>query len=289
MDQAVWRTVSHTVLVILSILCILPFILLFTSSIAEETTIIRDGYTFFPKDISFDAYDYLIQNSKMIVRSYGVTIFVTVVGTTLSLLLMSMLAYPLSRRDLPLGKVFAFFVFFTVLFNGGLVPTYLMYTQLFGIKNTIFALIIPNLLMNGFYVFIMRTFFATTIPIDIVESASLDGAGEFRVFTSIIMPLSLPILATMGLFQTVNYWNDWFNGLIYLTDPKLFSLQNVLNQIITNVEFLAQDTNSRRTFAQLPTLTIRMAIAFIGIVPVLAAYPFFQRYLVRGIVIGAVK
>lgn len=289
MDQAVWRTVSHAVLLILSVLCILPFVLLFTSSITEETAILRNGYTFFPKAFSFDAYDYLIKNSKMIVRSYGVSILVTVIGTTFSLLFMSMLAYPLARRDLPLGKVFAFFVFFTVLFNGGLVPTYLMYTQLFGIKNTMFALIIPNLLMNGFYVFIMRTFFATTIPMDIIESAGIDGAGEFRVYTSIIMPLSLPILATMGLFQTVNYWNDWFNGLIYLTNPKLFSLQNVLNQIITNVEFLAQDTNASRTSAQLPTLTIRMAIAFIGIVPVLAAYPFFQKYLVKGIVIGAVK
>ncbi|MFJ5760885.1 carbohydrate ABC transporter permease [Neobacillus sp. NPDC093182] len=284
--------VSHIFLLILSIGSIIPFIILLSSSLSDETSILRDGYSFFPKEFSFAAYEYLLNNSSSIFRAYGITIFVTVSGTLASLAMTSFLAYALSRRDLPYRNVFAFFVFFTLLFNGGLVPTYLVYTQIFDVKNTIWALIVPGLLMNGFNVLLMRTFFITSIPEPIIESARMDGAGEFRTFFSIILPLSLPILATIGLLQTIIYWNDWFNGLIYITEPSLFSIQNMLNRMLSDIQFLATTnfgSNTSTAAAEIPTTGVRMAIAVIGVLPILIAYPFFQKYLVKGIALGSVK
>ncbi|WP_342047960.1 carbohydrate ABC transporter permease [Bacillus sp. OTU530] len=284
--------ISHSFLMVLAAGSIIPFIILLSSSLTGEDAILRDGYSFFPKELSFAAYEYLLNNSASIVRAYGITIFVTVFGTFVSLAITALLAYALSRRDLPYRNVFAFFVFFTLLFNGGLVPTYLVYTQLFDLKNTIWALIIPGLLMNGFNVLLMRTFFITSIPEPVIESARMDGAGEFRTFFSIILPLSLPILATIGLLQTIHYWNDWFNGLIYITDPSLFSIQNILNRMISDIQFLASSdlgTNASQAASQIPSTGVRMAIAVIGVLPILIAYPFFQKYLIKGIALGSVK
>ncbi|MBY9078344.1 carbohydrate ABC transporter permease [Paenibacillus sp. HN-1] len=251
----------------------------------------RSGFSMFPAHYSLEAYRYLWNSSSEILRSYGITIFVTIVGTAVSLTMTALLAYPLSRRDYPARNVIAFAVFFTLLFNGGLVPSYLVYTQMLHIKNTIWALIVPGLLMNGFNVMLMRTFFLTSIPMPIIESAKIDGAGEWRTFGSIILPLSMPILATVGLFQTIAYWNDWNNGLIYLTDSKLYGIQSLLNRILTDTQFL-----SSSSFGADPTLlqsapieTVKMAIAVIGVIPILIAYPFFQKYFVKGIVVGAVK
>jgi putative aldouronate transport system permease protein len=253
--------------------------------------VIKNGYSFIPKKISLSAYTYLLNQAGYIFHAYFITIFITVVGTTASLFMTTMLAYTLSRKDLPGRKYLTFFVFFTLLFNGGLVPTYILYTHYLAIKNTIFALIIPGLLMNGFNVLLARTFFSSDIPVSIIEAANIDGASEFDIYTKIILPLSLPIMATLGLFVGVGYWNDWYNGLIYLTDTRLFSLQNVLNQILLNVQFLLQNTNaaSHIDTSKIPGETVRMAIAVIGIIPILFAYPFFQKYFVKGIVMGAVK
>lgn len=288
-----WQIAGHIILCVYAATCILPFLLLFISSITDESMIVQNGYTFFPEKFSLDAYRYLWNESSSIFRAYGITITVTLVGTAISLTITSLLAYPISRGDLPLRNPLSFFVFFTMLFNGGLVPTYLIYTQIFEIKNTIFALLIPGLLMNGFNVLLMRTFFATTIPVPILESASIDGAGVFKTFYKIVLPLSMPIMATIGLFQGIAYWNDWFNGLIYLTDPRLFSLQNILNRIMTDIQFLSSDpslgSHASNALAILPSASFRMAIAVIGVVPILAAYPFFQKYFVKGITIGAVK
>lgn len=284
--------VSHIFLIILAAGSIIPLVLLLSSSFSSEALILKEGYSFFPKEFSFAAYEYLLTNSASILRAYGITIFVTVFGTFFSLAMTALLAYALSRRDLPYRNFFAFFVFFTLLFNGGLVPTYLVYTQVFDVKNTIWALIVPGLLMNGFNVLLMRTFFMTSIPEPVIESARMDGAGEFRTFFSIVLPLSLPILATIGLLQTIFYWNDWFNGLIYITEPSLFSIQNMLNRMLTDIQFLASSnlgTNTSSAAAQIPTTGVRMAIAVIGILPILIAYPFFQKYLVKGIALGSVK
>lgn len=284
--------ISHFFLIILSVGSIIPLIILLSSSFSSEASILKEGYSFLPKEFSFAAYEYLLTNSASILRAYGITIFVTVFGTIVSLAMTALLAYGLSRRDLPYRNVFAFIVFFTLLFNGGLVPTYLVYTQVFDIKNTIWALIVPGILMNGFNVLLMRTFFITSIPEPVIESARMDGAGEFRTFFSIVLPLSLPILATIGLLQTIFYWNDWFNGLIYITEPSLFSIQNILNRMLSDIQFLASSnlgTNTSAAAAQIPTTAVRMAIAVIGFLPILVAYPFFQKYLVKGIALGSVK
>ncbi len=276
------------------LMCLLPFVLLITTSFSDETTILREGYSFFPSKWSLEAYEFLWRDAENIIRAYGITIIVTLVGTFAGLSISSLLSYPMARKEMPMRKALAFFVFFTLLFNGGLVPTYFIYTQVFELKNTMLALIIPGLLTNGFFVLIMRTFFLNSIPVPIIESASIDGAGEFKIFFKIVLPLSLPILATIGLMQTIGYWNDWFNGLIYITESRLFSLQNLLNRILLNAQFIQSNASSMNVTeissgAKIPMETIRMAMAVIGVVPLLCAYPFFQKYFVKGLVIGAVK
>jgi len=277
--------------ILASIACIFPFLLMFVASFTSEQSIINEGYTLFPSEFSLDAYRYLWDNVSSIGRSYGITILITAIGTTAGLLISSLLAYPLSRVDLPLHGLLSFFVFFTMLFNGGLVPTYLIYTEVFHIKNTLWALIVPSLLTNGFYILLIRTFFRTSIPKEVIESAYMDGASEFRIFFSFVMPLSLPILATIGLMLGIGYWNDWFNGLVYVSDSKLFSLQNLLNRMLQNIQFLQQNTLGSKAMssASIPTNAVRMAMAVIGIVPILLIYPFFQKFFVKGLTIGAVK
>jgi len=283
---------SHFTMIIVSLACLLPFILLIASSFTAEDYLIAEGYRFIPGEFSTEAYQYLWKHSSQIMRGYGITILVTFLGTTVSMFMTSMLAYPLSRRDLPLRNVFTFLVVFTLLFNGGLVPTYLVYVKYLGIKNSIFALLIPRLLMNGFNVLLMRTFFIKNIPPALIEAAQIDGASEFQIYWKIILKLSLPIMATVGLMTAVFYWNDWFNGLVYLNDPSLYSIQVILNQMLMNIRFLA-NTNlgnyGSSGISEIPGTSIRMAIAVIGVLPILTIYPFFQKYFVKGITIGAVK
>jgi len=288
-NKVIWL---HLPMMALAVACVLPFLLLVISSISDESSILRQGYTFFPDQLGLGAYSYLWNHSEQLARAYGVTVFITVFGTAASLLMTAMLAYPMSRQGVPLRNGIAFFVFFTLLFNGGLTPTYLVYVQLFDIKNTIMALIIPGLLMNGFNVLLMRTFFMTTIPPALIEAAQIDGSGEFKIFWKIIVPLSMPIVATVGLIQTIIYWNDWFNGMIYVTDPRLFSVQNILNRMLTDIQFLTESKFSAQlgeAGANLPSTTVKMAIAVIGVLPIMVMYPFFQKYLIKGITMGAVK
>jgi len=286
------QTAVHVLLVLLSAASLFPFLLLFMASITDEQSIVKDGYTLFPSHLSLDAYSYLWNQASTMARSYGITVLITIVGTFVGLLISSLLAYPLSRKDMPLRGILAFLVFFTLLFNGGLVPTYLVYTELFHMKNTLMALIVPGLLTNGFFVLLIRSFFSTSIPAAIIESAYIDGASEFKIFYRIVLPLSLPILATIGLMLTISYWNDWFNGLIYITEPKLFSIQNLLNRMLSNIQFLQQNSlggNSSQAAAAIPMNSVRMAMAVIGILPIICIYPFFQKYFVKGLTIGAVK
>ncbi|WP_341279583.1 carbohydrate ABC transporter permease [Paenibacillus sp. FSL H8-0537] len=289
----IFQVAIHVFFIAVVIMCLMPFVLLLTTSFTSEASIVKEGYSLVPSEWSLDAYKFLWSDAENITRSYGITIFVTLIGTFVGLSISALLSYPMSRSDMPMKKQLAFYVFFTMLFNGGLVPTYIIYTQVFDMKNSLLALIIPGLLTNGFFVLIMRTFFQNSIPHAIIESASIDGAGEFRIFFKMILPLSLPILATIGLMQTIGYWNDWFNGLIYITDSKLFSLQNLLNRILLNAQFIQNNAATLNAGevanAQIPLETVRMAMAVIGVVPLLCAYPFFQKYFVKGLVIGAVK
>jgi putative aldouronate transport system permease protein len=283
----------YTLLTLLGLFTLLPMLLLIVSSFTDEAVILQNGYSFLPEKTGFAAYRYILRQGGFIFNSLRISFFVTAVGTTVSLLVTSLLAYPLSRKDFPLRVPLSFVVFFTLLFNGGLVPTYLVYTQIFHIKNTVFGLIVPSLLMNGFNIILVRTYFVSNIPESILESAKLDGAGEWLVFFRIVLPLSLPILATVGLMSGLAYWNDWYNGLIYITRSELFSLQNILNRMLQDVQFLQTNAgmggNLASELSRIPTTTVRMAIAVVGALPILILYPFFQRYFVKGIIIGAVK
>ena len=235
------------------------------------------------------SFSYLfVTNLKNILHAYGITLFVTFVGTALSLLLTSLLAYPLSRKDYVRRKGVSFYVFFTMLFNGGLVPSYMMWTQIFHVKNSIIALILPTLLLNGFNVILMRSNFQSNIHPALIEAAKIDGAGELRIYFQLVLPLSRPIMATVGLMTAISYWNDWTNGLYYISNPELYSLQQMLNNILTNVQALAQMTTVTVT-QKLPGTSVRMAMAVIGVLPILVLYPFFQSYFVKGIAMGGVK
>ncbi|WP_123041140.1 carbohydrate ABC transporter permease [Cohnella candidum] len=284
------QVVVHAIFILLAALCLIPFVLLIMSSFSSESSIVNNGYSFWPSEFSLEAYTYLWAQKAAMFNSYGITILITVVGTFAGLLISALLAYPLSRRDLPMRGILSFLVFFTLLFNGGLVPTYLIYTEVFHMKDTLMALIIPGLLTNGFFILLIRTFFANSIPVQIIESAYIDGASEFKIFYRMVLPLSLPILATIGLMLTINYWNDWFNGLIYITEPRLFSIQNLLNRMLVNIQFLQQSNMGGQNMSvNLPTNAVRMAMAVVGILPLILIYPFFQKYFVKGLTIGAVK
>ena len=281
---------AHVVLIVFSLMAVLPFILLISASLTEENAALKYGFGFIPKVFSLAAYKYISYQSKMIIRAYGITIFTTVIGTSVGLTMTSMLGYGLSK-DIPGRRILNFFVVFTMLFNGGLVPTYLVYTKYLHLGNTIWALIIPSLLMNAFHVMLVLNYFSTSIPESLIESAKLDGASEMMIFRAIVLPLSKPIMATIGLMLALSYWNNWTNGLYYLDDTSLYSIQNVLNAINNNIIAINSVSNMGLAInkSEVPALTARMAIAVIGIVPMLCIYPFFQKYFVKGITIGAVK
>lgn len=293
-DQKIFNLISHTVMILVTVMAVLPFVLVFLSSVTEENTLVLNGYSFFPEKFSLYAYEYIVMKGKKIFRAYVVTLFVTVVGTSINVMISAMLAYPLSLKDLPGKRIFTFYVVFTLLFNGGLVPTYLMYTSAFNVKNTIFALIVPNLLMHTMNVLLMRTYYSTSIPTELFEASEIDGASQFKIFGSIILPLGKPIAVTMALFSGLSYWNDWTNGLYYLTGydgEKLYSIQNFLNKVVTDIQYLnsSQVGSNSDILAKLPTVSVRMAIAFVAMIPILVLFPFLQKYFSKGIAMGAVK
>lgn len=293
-DQRAFNALAHGVMILVALMAFLPFVLVFMSSITEENSLVLNGYSFFPQQVSLYAYRYILANGAKIFRAYGVTILVTLIGTSVNVAMSAALAYPLSLKTLPGRKFFSVFVLMTLLFNGGLVPTYLMYTNFFHIKNTIWALIVPQMMMHTMNVLLMRSFFQTNIPGELLEAAEIDGAGQFRVFAKIVVPLGKPIIVTMGLFAGLTYWNDWTNGLYYLMGrdgEKLFSIQNFLNKVVTDIQYLSSTTvgNSAEQLAKLPTVSVRMAIAFVAMVPILLMFPFLQRYFIAGITQGAVK
>lgn len=252
-----------------------------------------NGYSYFPKKLSLESYAYIFKNASKIFRAYGITVLVTMVGTFLNILMSSMIAYPLSLKNFPCRRIITFYLFFTMLFNGGLVPAYLMYANFFHIKNTVFALIIPSFLLSAMNVLLIRTYISTSVPEALFEAAQVDGASEFTIFFKIVIPLSKPILVTMGLFAGLAYWNDWTNGLYYITDSKLYSIQNLLNKMITDIQVLTSDSSissqAAAEISKLPAVGIRMAIAVVAMLPILVLFPFVQKYFQKGIALGAVK
>ncbi len=284
----------HLIFILMCICIVFPFLLILAVSISNEQDIALYGYQLIPKQIDFAAYEYLFKNPDSILRAYGVTIFVTVVGTVLSVFLMALIAYPLSKQNLKFKKGITFYIFFTMLFSGGLVPTYILNTQYLHLNDTIWIYILPSLI-NVWHVFLLRTFFKS-IPDSIAESALLDGAGEYRIFLTMILPLSKPALATVALLGALTRWNDWFTAMLYISDDNLISLQYLLQRILLNIQLLQGLSASGNTIpgsvlsmADLPSETVRMAMAIIAIGPMLLVFPFFQKYFVRGLTIGSVK
>lgn len=293
-EERRFQIFANIVMIILSLLAIVPFALLVISSFTDNSTLIANGYSFLPEKWSTYAYEYIFKTGNSIVHAYGVSISLTAAGTAISLSITTLLAYALSKTDLPGRRIMLFMVVFTMLFNGGLVPTYIVYTSVLNVKNTFWALLIPGLLMNGFNVMLMKSYFCSSLPGEILDAAYIDGAGEFQTFASIAVPLSKPIIATIGLFNGIAYWNDWMNGYIYLTKrTDLYSVQNLLNRMMQNIQYLSQNSahiqDASVGLASIPSVSVRMAMATVGVLPILVIYPFVQGNFVKGITLGGVK
>lgn len=289
-----WQILSHGTMLFFTLCALLPFILLIVASFTDNKWATVNGFNFFPGAFSLEAYRYIAGSWEQIGRAYLMTIVVAVSGTALSIIVTSTFAYALSDRELPGVKLLNFLCIFTMLFSGGIVASYFCWNQIFHIRDTIGALIFPGLLMNAFNVILVKNYFTFSVPDSLKEAARIDGAGEIKIFIRIMMPLSKPILATIGLMTGLMYWNDWTNGLYYLTQrggSKFYTVQILLNQINENVSYLSQNASKFAgvDVGSLPSTTIRMAIAVIGILPILIIYPFLQKYFVKGITLGAVK
>jgi putative aldouronate transport system permease protein len=285
--------ISLIIMLIITVVCIMPFVLMIAASITDENVLIQEGYKFLPSKVNFGSYGYLWAKRETIFGAYGISILITAVGTTINVLLTSLFAYPLSRQDFKYRNIFAFFVFFTILFNGGMTASYIVWTQLFHVKNTIWSLLVPNYMMGSFGILMVRNYYTASIPASILEAARVDGAKELGIYTRIILPLSKPVIITIALFSGMAYWNDWTNGLYYITNPKLYSINVYLNRLMDNIAFLKSSSSltegAKLVGMDLPSVGIRMAIAVIAILPVIIIFPMIQAQLIKGVVIGGVK
>ncbi|CAI6086849.1 carbohydrate ABC transporter permease [Cohnella sp. JJ-181] len=287
------NVVFHLIFILLALLCLIPVAVVLSISLSDESSIRESGYHILPAALSGDAYRYIVKQGSMITRALGISVLVTVLGTLIGVLLTTSMGYVLSRPNYKLNGLLTWIVFIPMIFNGGLVSSYYINSSLLGLKNTIWALILP-LAVSSFNVIICRTFFKSTIPDGLIESAEIDGAGQFRIYFTIVLPISLPVLATIGLFLCFSYWNDWFQSLLYIDDQNLYSLQALLNSLMSNVDALARNASTMGvSYAQLvatmPKESARMAVAIIIVLPVALAYPFFQKYFISGLTVGAVK
>lgn len=287
-DELIFKVISYIVISIFSLLCLFPFLLMISSLFMNEKEIISEGFKLIPSKLDFSAYEFLFKNPKRLLDSYSVTIIITVVGTVGGLFVMSMAGYVLNRKDFKYRNGFSFFIYFTTLFSGGLVPSYILMVKYLGLKDNILAMILPGI-VSAWSIFLMRNFMKA-IPDSLYESGTIDGAGDFRIYWQIFMPLAIPSLATIGLFTALGYWNEWYNAMLYIQTPSKFPLQFFLKKIVdqANVQMLVAqgiqvDTND------LPSESIKMATATIAIGPIILLYPFVQKYFVSGLTIGSVK
>ncbi|WFR55242.1 carbohydrate ABC transporter permease [Anaerocolumna sp. AGMB13025] len=282
----------NVIFIILSLICILPVVFVFMISITSENSLARYGYQFIPKEISAASYIFLWNEIHTILKALGISVLVTVVGTVLGVALTTTMGYVLSRSNYKLNGFLTYLVFIPMIFNGGMISSYVINTNLLGLKDSIWALILP-LMVSSFNVIICKTFFRTTIPDSIIESAKIDGASQLNIFTRIVVPISKPVFATIGLFLCFGYWNDWFQSSLYINNANLLSLQALLNNIQKNIQFLANNPSAGLSLQQyknlMPKEGARMAIAIVIIAPIACAYPFFQKYFISGLTIGAVK
>ncbi len=273
-------------------MCVIPLLFVFSISITDEEALRTNGYQMIPSVFSGSAYKFLWNERGMILRAAFMSILVTVVGTIIAIALDTSMGYVVSRRNFALKKLYTWLIFIPMVFNGGMLASYVVVNNILGLSNTIWALILP-LACSSFSVTICRTFFRTTVPDSIIESAKIDGAGQFRIFTQIVLPISKPVIATIGMFAAFGYWNDWFQASLYIQDKNLQTLQSLLNNIQKNIEYIANNPYGGLSLQQykssMPTESVRMAIAIVIIVPIACTYPFFQKYFISGLTIGSVK
>lgn len=284
--------VFNIVFLILGIMCVIPLLFVFSISITDEEALRTNGYQLIPSVLSGSAYKFLWNERGMILRAAFMSILVTIVGTIIAIALDTSMGYVVSRRNFRLKKLYTWLIFIPMVFNGGMLASYVVVNNILGLSNTIWALILP-LACSSFSVTICRTFFRTTVPDSIIESAKIDGAGQFRIWSQIVMPISKPVIATIGMFAAFGYWNDWFQASLYIQDKNLQTLQSLLNNIQKNIEYIANNPygglSLQQYKASMPTESVRMAIAIVIIVPIACTYPFFQKYFISGLTIGSVK
>lgn len=286
------RILVYAVLTAICVIVMVPFLLIVSSSLTSTQTLNLHGYSIIPTHFSFLAYRYIFRYPAVMLHAYGVTITITVIGTVGSVLLTAMMGYVLSRKDFRLVRPATFYVFFTMLFSGGLVPYYILMTHYLHLENSIFSMIIPGVI-TPFNVMIMKGFLSK-IPVEIIESAKVDGASEFRIFFRMVLPLSTPALATLGLLVSFAYWGEWFNALLFINNQNLMPLQLMLYNIMNTVNFLANNPEGAATglhvsLSSLPTISAQMAMVVLAAGPMMVIFPFFRRYFVQGLTVGSLK
>ena len=282
----------NVLFILLSFMAIFPIIYITIISLSSEDSIKKIGYSLKPLEYSLNAYKFLWKERPMIMHALWVSLKVTIIGTVIGVFLTTTMGYVLSRKSYRLRGVMNWVVFIPMIFNGGMVANYVVYTNILKLENNIWVLILP-LAVSSFNIIISKTFFRITIPDSIVESAKIDGASQFGIFFRIVVPISKPILATIGLFLTFGYWNDWFLSSLYIRDNKLYSIQALLNTIMENLAYIARNPEAgvslQQYRSQMPSESVRMAIAIVVVLPIAMAYPFFQKYFISGLTVGAVK
>ena len=287
-SRIVFNIISYVFITLLAALCVLPFVMLISGSFSSEQAIRFNGYSILPQEFTTEAYGVIFKSPEKVLRAYGVTIFITAVGTILGLFLLTMTAYVISRQDFKYRNKISFFFYFTTLFNGGMISTYIFYIQYLHLKDNFLALILPGI-MNVFYLLIMRSF-VNTVPTALIESAKIDGAGEFRIFVQIVLPLLKSGLATIGLFMALGYWNDWYNAMLYMNTETKFPLQYMLYNMLQKQQALAAISSQVGIKVEnLPSNSLKLAMAVVATGPIILFYPFVQKYFVKGITIGSVK
>jgi putative aldouronate transport system permease protein len=285
--------VFNIIMIMLALGCVVPMLLVLSVSFTAESSLNDYGYQFIPKTFSLEGYRYIFTQSSAILRALGVSVLVTGTGTLIGVILNALMGYVITRKKYKLQKFFIWYVFIPMIFNGGLVSSYFIIGNFLHLRDTLWVLILP-LAVSSYNIILCKTFFKATIPDSLIESANIDGASELVVFFKIIIPLSKPVLATIALFLSFGYWNDWFTSLLYINDANLYSLQAYLNKIMGDIEFLLRNSGAlgiaqQQILANMPKETARMAIVVITVIPIACTYPFFQRHFVSGLTIGAIK
>jgi putative aldouronate transport system permease protein len=285
------NVILNLLLIFFCIVTLIPIYVIVIASITSETSLATNGYRLWPEEFSGMAYRFLFSQGSIVMTAYKNTILSTVFGTILSVIMVGLYAYPLSRDNFKFGTFFTFFAFFTMLFSGGLVSYYMVTRQILLLQNTLWALFLPSA-FSPFWVIVMRTFYKANVPNEIIEAARMDGANEWRTFIQIVLPLSIPGLATVALFSAIGIWNNFFNCLLLVDDAQYYSLQFTIYTTLNNIRFLLENADKMQglvNVSELPSQTFRMAMAVVTVGPIILAYPFFQRFFVKGLTIGAIK